>query len=75
MGLRALWPKKEAVREVLTEEVANKLGHDTEAGISRLARQGVQKKGSRNHLYICSRSWRGTHPVLWEGAQGSPKGG
>lgn len=64
MGLRALWPKKEAVRKVLTEEVANKLGHDREAGeagVSRLARGGVQRKGSGNHLYIGSRSWRG-HP-------------
>lgn len=49
MDLRELWPKKEAVREVLTEEVANKLGHDREAGgagISRLTRAGVQRKGS-----------------------------
>lgn len=51
---QVLWPNKEAVREVSTEEVADELGLEGEAGWA--GKQPVHSSGSR----------RGSHLVLWE---------
>lgn len=53
---QALWPRKEEVREVSTEEVANELGLEGEAGwagTAMLTRPGDRRKGQGNSMSTC----------------------